>query len=144
MIQRAENLKLCKLKRQDIAHSFTTIQKLVAQPRFICRACARSAHERSSLCKPAALSTSAQSADLSVSVTAKGSETLQVGKKALKQAKKALKQQKKQQKKLAKILKKQEKAEKRVRKLQEQTARSKQKPRAMHKAVPLHADVSVH
>ncbi|NOH72811.1 hypothetical protein F0225_15880 [Vibrio pectenicida] len=46
---------LCKLSRKQIADGLGDIHRLVAEPKFVCRSCARSSAERGSLCKPAAI-----------------------------------------------------------------------------------------
>lgn len=48
--------RLCKLSRHEIATSLSEIERLVAEPQFLCRACARVAGDKKSLCKPQAMS----------------------------------------------------------------------------------------
>ncbi|EGQ8591888.1 hypothetical protein DDN47_12395 [Vibrio cholerae] len=48
--------RLCKLSRHEIATSLSEIERLVAEPQFLCRACARVAVDKKSLCKPQAMS----------------------------------------------------------------------------------------
>lgn len=47
--------RLCKLNRRDIQEHLGDIHRLVAEPKFVCRSCARSADDQSRLCKPAAI-----------------------------------------------------------------------------------------
>jgi hypothetical protein len=47
--------RLCKLRRHDISRELTSIHKLVAEPKFLCRSCARASADKNSLCKPAPL-----------------------------------------------------------------------------------------
>ncbi|KLV06070.1 MULTISPECIES: hypothetical protein [Photobacterium] len=46
---------LCKYRRAEIADKFTTISQIVSLPKYVCRSCARSASEKSYLCKPSTL-----------------------------------------------------------------------------------------
>ncbi|GLT19062.1 hypothetical protein GCM10007938_28440 [Vibrio zhanjiangensis] len=46
---------LCKMSRKQIADGLTDIHRLVAEPKFVCRSCARSSAEKGLLCKPAAI-----------------------------------------------------------------------------------------
>ena len=46
---------LCKMSRKQIADGLGDIHRLVAEPKFVCRSCARSSAEKSYLCKPAAI-----------------------------------------------------------------------------------------
>ncbi len=43
---------LCDWSKKDIEKRFDELCRLTADPRFICRKCARSAHEAHHLCKP--------------------------------------------------------------------------------------------
>ncbi len=43
---------LCEWSKKDIEKHFAELCDLTADPRFICRKCARSAHEARHLCKP--------------------------------------------------------------------------------------------
>lgn len=47
--------RLCKLSRNEILDGLGAIHRVVSNPRFVCRACARAAHDSSSLCKPTPL-----------------------------------------------------------------------------------------
>lgn len=47
--------RLCKMNRKQIAENLGEIHRLVVEPKFVCRSCARSASSSSSLCKPAAI-----------------------------------------------------------------------------------------
>ncbi|EKK85859.1 hypothetical protein VCCP10336_0114 [Vibrio cholerae CP1033(6)] len=38
--------RLCKLSRHEIATSLSEIERLVAEPQFLCRACARVAGDK--------------------------------------------------------------------------------------------------
>ncbi|WED21887.1 hypothetical protein L3Q72_00270 [Vibrio sp. JC009] len=108
--------RLCKLKRHDIADNLGTIHKLVAQPRFLCRSCARSSSDKSVLCKPHSINPSPE-----LKPAEQQSQTLSG--KDIKKSKKAVKKQKKHQKKLAKVLKKQSKLTKKHQKLEKQYAK---------------------
>lgn len=103
--------RLCKLSRHDIAASLTDIHRLVAQPKYLCRSCARSSSDKKSLCKPEVFSASTKKSETKV-------KPQPSGKPALKAAKKTLKAQKKYQKKLEKVLKKQRKLAKKQQALQ--------------------------
>lgn len=43
---------LCGLKKVVIKEHFVEVQRIVANPKFICGKCARVAHESAFLCKP--------------------------------------------------------------------------------------------
>ena len=43
---------LCKWDKDDIKDNLKELKKLVAEPRFICRKCARAAKKEEYLCKP--------------------------------------------------------------------------------------------
>ncbi|WP_117235564.1 hypothetical protein [Vibrio maerlii] len=47
--------RFCKLNRRDIAANLGEIHRLVSEPKFVCRSCARSSASKSSLCKPSAI-----------------------------------------------------------------------------------------
>ncbi|AIU68287.1 hypothetical protein ABF162_15720 [Vibrio coralliilyticus] len=47
--------RLCKMNRKQIADGLNEIHRLVVAPKFVCRSCARSSAEKTSLCKPAAI-----------------------------------------------------------------------------------------
>ncbi|EGA68339.1 hypothetical protein VISI1226_18736 [Vibrio sinaloensis DSM 21326] len=47
--------RLCKMNRKQIAENLGEIHRLVVEPKFVCRSCARSASSSSNLCKPAAI-----------------------------------------------------------------------------------------
>jgi len=47
--------RLCKMNRKQIADNLGDIHRLVVEPKFVCRSCARSSASQSSLCKPAAI-----------------------------------------------------------------------------------------
>ncbi|MGC9421333.1 MULTISPECIES: hypothetical protein [Vibrio] len=106
--------RLCKLNRHDIRTSMGEIQQLVMQPSYICGACARSAVDKSLLCKPQSLQI-AKNDRLTQPLlsTTLGSQTS-----VSVLTKKTLKKQKKYQKKLAKVLKKQHKLMKKQQALQ--------------------------
>jgi len=103
--------RLCKLNRHEIAASLTDIHRIVAQPKYLCRSCARSSSDKKTLCKPESFSVSATEQKVKT-------KPQQSGKSALKVAKKTLKAQKKYQKKLKKVLKKQRKLAKKQQALQ--------------------------
>lgn len=44
--------KMCKLNRRTIAASMGAVYSIVAEPKFVCRSCARSADKSANLCKP--------------------------------------------------------------------------------------------
>ncbi|TXZ05232.1 hypothetical protein FXE62_02770 [Vibrio cholerae] len=88
--------RLCKLSRHEIATSLSEIERLVAEPQFLCRACARVAVDKKSLCKPQAMSFPAPVATV-VALPAHESGVV------------SLKKQRKFHKKLEKVLKKQRK-----------------------------------
>lgn len=105
-------LRLCKLSRHDIVESLSDIHQIVAEPKYLCRSCARCSSDKKSLCKPEALNVAA--AQLQV----KDHNDLMSSKSVLKAAKKTVKAQKKYQKKLEKVLKKQRKLAKKQHALQ--------------------------
>jgi transposase-like protein len=43
---------LCKWKKKDIEHNIHELTHIVDKPRFICKDCARAAHDKNFLCKP--------------------------------------------------------------------------------------------
>lgn len=47
--------RLCKMSRKQIADNLGEIHRLVIEPKFVCRSCARSSASKGSLCKPAAI-----------------------------------------------------------------------------------------
>lgn len=94
--------RLCKLSRHEIATSLSEIERLVAEPQFLCRACARVAGDKKSLCKPQAMSLPAPVATV-VTLPAHESGMVSLLPKA------SLKKQRKFHKKLEKVLKKQRK-----------------------------------
>ncbi|MEG7566976.1 hypothetical protein [Vibrio cholerae] len=94
--------RLCKLSRHEIAASLSEIERLVAEPQFLCRACARVAGDKKSLCKPQAMSLPAPVATV-VTLPAHESGVVSLLPKA------SLKKQRKFHKKLEKVLKKQRK-----------------------------------
>lgn len=47
--------RLCKMNRKQIAENLGDIHRLVVEPKYVCRSCARSSAESASLCKPAAI-----------------------------------------------------------------------------------------
>ncbi|MBU2895814.1 hypothetical protein [Vibrio hepatarius] len=133
---------LCKLSRKQIADGLGDIHRLVSEPKFVCRSCARSSAERGSLCKPAAIPPlSCQNKPLTLQMEDKSLVVRKVveqvkqkvqqktsmapnnllesfaNHKEIKNAKKALKKQYKQQKKLLKLAKKTLKLQKREAKL---------------------------
>ncbi len=103
--------RLCKLSRHDITASLSDIHRIVTEPKYLCRSCARSSADKNRLCKPEALSVSAPKLKTEAQVDLSS-------KSALKVAKKTLKAQKKYQKKLEKVLKKQRKLAKKQQALQ--------------------------
>lgn len=94
--------RLCKLSRHEIATSLSEIERLVAEPQFLCRACARVAGDKKSLCKPQAMSLPAPVATVAA-LPAHESGVVSLLPKA------SLKKQRKFHKKLEKVLKKQRK-----------------------------------
>lgn len=110
--------RLCKLNRRDITTSLGEIHRLVAQPAFMCRACARSSADKNALCKPEALPTLKRASKGQGAVDVRATRSKSAEKAALKLAKKTLKKQKKYQKKLAKVLKQQQKVMKKQQALQ--------------------------
>ena len=47
--------KLCAWKKDDIEGKKKKLVKMVREPRFLCRKCARAAADKSFLCKPEAI-----------------------------------------------------------------------------------------
>lgn len=47
--------RFCKLNRRDISDHLGEIHRLVSEPKFVCRSCARSSADKANLCKPAAI-----------------------------------------------------------------------------------------
>ncbi|WP_462053059.1 hypothetical protein [Vibrio cholerae] len=94
--------RLCKLSRHEIATSLSEIERLVAEPQFLCRACARVAGDKKSLCKPQGMSLPAPVPTV-VILPAHESGVVSLLPKA------SLKKQRKFHKKLEKVLKKQRK-----------------------------------
>ena len=94
--------RLCKLSRHEIATSLSEIERLVAEPQFLCRACARVAGDKKSLCKPQAMSLPAPVATV-VALPAHESGVVSLLPKA------SLKKQRQFHTKLDKVLKKQRK-----------------------------------
>ncbi|EGR2848352.1 hypothetical protein FLL67_08140 [Vibrio cholerae] len=94
--------RLCKLSRHEIATSLSEIERLVAEPQFLCRACARVAGDKKSLCKPQGMSLPAPVPTV-VTLPAHESGVVSLLPKA------SLKKQRKFHKKLEKVLKKQRK-----------------------------------
>lgn len=47
--------RLCKMNRKQIAENLGDIHRLVVEPKYVCRSCARSSSDNSSLCKPTAI-----------------------------------------------------------------------------------------
>ena len=43
---------LCDLDKKDIEKKFSEITKIVSDPTFICRKCARASNKKEYLCKP--------------------------------------------------------------------------------------------
>lgn len=43
---------LCEWKKHEIAEETAALAKIVCDPRFVCRKCARAAHKDKHLCKP--------------------------------------------------------------------------------------------
>lgn len=96
--------RLCKWSRHEISAGLGDLHRLVSAPKFVCGACARSANQSSSLCKPLALT----------SVPVKRGKFDSPEKPLLKLSKKQLKQQKKHNKKLKKLIAKQTKLVKKL------------------------------
>ena len=46
---------LCKWKKKEIEKDFHELARIIDKPRFVCKDCARSAHDKRFLCKPIAL-----------------------------------------------------------------------------------------
>lgn len=42
---------LCKWKKKDIEKNLSELTHIVNKPRFVCKDCARSAHDKGHLCK---------------------------------------------------------------------------------------------
>ncbi len=47
--------RFCKMNRKQIAENLGDIHRLVVEPKYLCRSCARSSASKDSLCKPAAI-----------------------------------------------------------------------------------------
>ncbi|ASK56715.1 hypothetical protein DLR65_07190 [Vibrio tarriae] len=94
--------RLCKLSRHEIATSLSEIERLVAEPQFLCRACARVSVDKKNLCKPQAMSLPVPVATV-VALPAHESGVVSLLPKT------SLKKQRKFHKKLEKVLKKQRK-----------------------------------
>ncbi|ENM5919443.1 hypothetical protein CW613_003608 [Vibrio mimicus] len=124
--------RLCKLSRNEIATSLGEIERLVAEPQFLCRACARVAADKKSLCKPQALSAKSPAANISaLSEIDTGVASLL--------PKGSLKKQQKFHKKLEKVLKKQRKLMKKQQQLEGKVAQTN--PALVHEIA---AQVSMH
>lgn len=112
--------RLCKLSRNEIATSLGEIERLVAEPQFLCRSCARVAADKKSLCKPQALSAKSPAAPtlsaFSETETSKDVVSLL--------PKSRLKKQQKFHKKLEKVLKKQRKLMKKQQQLEGKVAQT--------------------
>jgi septal ring factor EnvC (AmiA/AmiB activator) len=112
--------RLCKFNRHDIAANLGTIHSLVKQPRYLCRACARTSAESSALCKPESipvLPEAVTSGATTEVVISKAKEK----KKSLKKLKKAAKKQKKLEKQLQKLTSRQAKIEQKLVKINHST-----------------------
>ena len=48
--------KMCKWKKEQIEKKVDKFSAIVQDPRYVCRSCARVAHDRKYLCKPVKLS----------------------------------------------------------------------------------------
>ena len=48
-------MTLCEIKKKDIVREIDRIQRMVAEPEYICGKCLRSASKKKFLCKPTAL-----------------------------------------------------------------------------------------
>ncbi|MGL6260538.1 hypothetical protein [Vibrio sp. WXL210] len=133
--------RLCKLNRHAIVEQIGDIYQLVAEPKYVCRSCARSAADKVHLCKPVALPSRHCAAELltsgdlpttrldsqvntqSCSTDANKPDSAQ-DKKVIKAAKKALKKQRKSLKAMKKLLKKQRKLARKHQKLEHKLARA--------------------
>ena len=51
---------LCKLDKESIEKQMEALMELVAEPRYICRKCARVAASKHNLCKPIAIKSTKQ------------------------------------------------------------------------------------
>lgn len=47
--------RFCKMNRKQIAENLGDIHRLVVEPKYLCRSCARSSASKDSLCKPSAI-----------------------------------------------------------------------------------------
>ncbi|SDH54544.1 hypothetical protein SAMN04488136_11918 [Vibrio xiamenensis] len=111
--------RLCKMNHRDIRAGLGQIHQLVAQPKFVCSSCARSANDKSSLCKPCLIPEQARKPIVDmVSLAPKSQVSVEKN-----VTKKALKQVKKRDKKLKKMLKAQRKLLKKHRKLEAKLAK---------------------
>lgn len=126
--------RLCKLSCSEIATSLGEIERLVAEPQFLCRACARVAADKKSLCKPQALSAKSPAANISalseIETNTGVASLLPKG---------SLKKQQKFHKKLEKVLKKQRKLMKKQQQLEGKVAQTN--PALVHEIA---AQVSMH
>jgi len=48
---------LCKWKKKDIERNINELTHIIDKPRFLCKSCARAAHNKGFLCKPIKLDT---------------------------------------------------------------------------------------
>jgi predicted nucleic acid-binding Zn ribbon protein len=48
----AKNPTLCKYSKEEIKDQMDILRKLVKDPRYICKKCARASHDDERLCKP--------------------------------------------------------------------------------------------
>ena len=135
---------LCKMNRKQIADGLSDIHRLVAEPKFVCRSCARCSADKAALCKPTPISTLSPQNAADKQPASAAQDKSQLVKKVIEQAKqeandkpnisperlleytstkeikraqKALKKQYKQQKELLKLAKKKRKLLKREAKL---------------------------
>ncbi len=113
--------RLCKMNHRDIRDGLGQIHQLVAQPKFVCSSCARSANDKSSLCKPCLIPEQARNPGAAVDIVTLAPKPCTNPEKSV--SKKALKQAKKRDKKLKKVLKSQRKLLKKHRKLEEKLAK---------------------
>ncbi|GFO67106.1 hypothetical protein GMLC_06850 [Geomonas limicola] len=47
-----DNKTLCKWDKDEIKDNLKELKKIVAEPRYVCRKCARVAKKEDNLCKP--------------------------------------------------------------------------------------------
>lgn len=121
--------RLCKFNRHDIAANLGTIHSLVKQPRYLCRACARTSADSSALCKPESIPF-APEAGISVGVADKVISKAKQKKKSLKKLNKAAKKQKKLEKQLKKLTRRQAKIEQKLVKMNHSTGVAERHPTA--------------